>query len=202
MAIYATILHNKCRKKRASRSSNMPNLSLEKMFLDTYQTHSDAIFRFIFFKIDNRERSLDLVQETFMKTWIQITKTGELNNIRAFLYKVASNLVIDEYRKRGKKDHFTSSLEVMSEDGFDPSSNIDELESITNKLDGEKLMSLVNELPEAYATVIFMRFNEDLSIGEIAESLDVSQNVVSVRINRAINKLRDLVETEINKFTK
>ncbi|KND47842.1 MAG: RNA polymerase sigma factor [Parcubacteria bacterium C7867-006] len=178
----------------------MPNKVLEKMFLEAYQSHSDSIFRFIIFKIDNRERALDLTQETFMKTWIHISKNGELENIRAFLYKVAGNLVIDEYRKRGKKDYNTDSLETMSEDGFEPTSNVDELESIVNKLDGEKIMGLVQTLPEMYSDILFMKYNEDLSISEMADSLDVSQNVVSVRLNRAIKKLKDLVSSEIKKY--
>ncbi len=70
----------------------MPNQVLEKMFMEAYQSHSDSIFRFILFKIDNRERALDLTQETFMKTWVNLSKSGGIQNIRAFLYKVAGNL--------------------------------------------------------------------------------------------------------------
>ena len=80
----------------------MKDKVLEKKFVKLYELYSDSIFRFILFKINNREKVLDLVQETFMKTWIYITKNGEPKYARAFLYKVAGNLVIDEYRKRGK----------------------------------------------------------------------------------------------------
>ncbi len=89
----------------------MPNKVLEKTFLEAYEAYSDNILRFVIFKIDNREKALDLVQETFMKTWMHIVKNGKPDNIRAFLYKVASNLVIDEYRIRGRKDYNTDSLE-------------------------------------------------------------------------------------------
>lgn len=180
----------------------MSNKETEKMFLDAYQMHSDAIFRFILFKIDNREKALDISQETFMKTWMHISNNGKIQNIRAFLYKVASNLVIDEYRKRDKKDYMTDSLESMSEDGFDPRSDIDEFESITNKLDGEKIFDLIKDLPPMYANILFLKYNEELSIAEISENLDVSQNVVSVRLNRAIKKLKEMVDSEIEKFQK
>lgn len=180
----------------------MPNKETEKMFLDAYRMHSDAIFRFILFKIDNREKALDLSQETFMKTWIHISNNEEIQNIRAFLYKVASNLVIDEYRKRDKKEYMTNSLEDMSEDGFDPSSDTDEFESIVSKLDGEKIFNLIKELPQMYSNIIFLKYNEELSIKEISENLDVSQNVVSVRLNRAIKKLKELVDSELEKFQK
>ena len=180
----------------------MPNQVLEKMFMEAYQSHSDSIFRFILFKIDNRERALDLTQETFMKTWVNLSKSGGIQNIRAFLYKVAGNLVIDEYRKRGRKDYALSSLETMGEDGFEPSSDVNELEALTNKLDAEKVMDVVNKLPPIYSSVLFLKYNEDYSISEIAENLDISQNVVSVRLNRAMHKLKEMVEEEINQYQK
>ena len=180
----------------------MTNKVLEKTFMENYQMHSDSIFRFVLFKIDNRERALDLMQETFMKTWLHITKNGEPQNTRAFLYKVAGNLVIDEYRKRGKKDFGTDSLEDLADDGFEPSNNISEIETMTNRLDGEKVMELVNTLPDIYSSILFMKYNEELSISEISESLGVSQNVVSVRINRALKKLKETVEKETLKHSK
>ncbi len=180
----------------------MANKVLEKMFQEAYQMHSDAIFRFVLFKIDNREKALDLTQETFMKTWMHLIKNTDIKNLRAFLYRVAGNLVIDEYRKRGKKDYATDSLEVMSEDGFEPSSNINELEALTNRLDGEKVMSMISSLPEMYSSILFLKYSEDLSISEMAEDLEVSQNVVSVRLNRAMAKLRELIELESKEFQK
>jgi RNA polymerase sigma-70 factor (ECF subfamily) len=178
----------------------MPNKAIEKMFLDAYQMHSDAIFRFVSFKIDNREKALDITQDTFMKTWMHISKNGEIQNIRAFLYKVAGNLVIDEYRRRGRKDYGTDSLEDLAENGFEPSNSTDEIESMINKIDGEKVLKMTAELPPMYANILFLKYTEELSIQEIADNLGVSQNVVSVRLNRATNKLKELMERELSKY--
>lgn len=173
----------------------MQNKVLEKKFMETYKMHSDAIFRFILFKIDNREKALDFTQETFMKTWIHIIKNGEPKNMRAFLYKVAGNMVIDEYRRRSKREYVTDSLEDMTESGHEPTEDSNELEAAINRLDGEIVMDLVKNLPEMYSSILFMKYNEEMSINEIAESLSVSQNVVSVRLNRALKKLKDMAQT-------
>ena len=53
-----------------------------------------------YFKVSNRELGEDLVQQTFMKTWIYLTKGGEVKNMKAFLYHILNNLIIDEYRKK------------------------------------------------------------------------------------------------------
>lgn len=179
----------------------MTDQLLEKMFTEAWEKHSDSIFRFVFFKINNREKTLDLVQETFMKTWIHISKNGSPENTKAFLYKVAGNLVIDEYRKRGRKES-DESLDELAEVGFEPSKEESEVESMINRLDGEKVMEMINTLPEMYSSIMFMKYNEELSIPEISDILEVSPNVVSVRLNRAIKKLKENFETEMKKYQK
>ncbi len=178
----------------------MSNQALEKTFLEAYGNHNDAIFRFILFKIDNRERALDIVQETFMKTWLHMTSKGKIENTRAFLYTVAGNLIIDEYRRRERKDYHTDSLDTLNEAGFEPSVSEDEVEKIMDKLDGEQAMTMIKELPPLYSSVLYMKYSEEMSIPEMAKSLDVSENVVSVRINRAMKKLKEMTEEELKKF--
>ena len=178
----------------------MSNKVLEKEFRVAYEKHSDAIFRFILFKIDNREKALDLTQETFMKMWLSVSKGEKLENPRAFLYTVAGNLVIDEYRRRERKDYHTDSLEVMSEDGYEPSGSLDEIGKLMDKFDGSKAFEMVKNLPEMYSEVVFMKYSEELSIPEIATHLSVTENVVSVRLNRAMSKLKDIAKKELEKY--
>ncbi len=182
--------------------SKQINQALEKDFLRSYESYSDAIFRFILFKIDNREKALDMMQETFMKTWVHISKEGKLDNTRAFLYKVAGNMVIDEYRRRGLSGYKTESLENLSESGFEPSEDINNLERLIDRLDGVKVMNTASTLPEIYSSVLFMKYSEDLSIGEIAKNSGVTENVISVRLNRALKKLREIIEKEEEKYEK
>jgi DNA-directed RNA polymerase specialized sigma24 family protein len=69
-------------------------------FIALYDEMADQLFRHCFFKLSNRELALDLVQETFSRTWEYISSGKEVNNIKGFLFKVANNLIIDEYRKK------------------------------------------------------------------------------------------------------
>ncbi|HEY4505221.1 MAG TPA: RNA polymerase sigma factor [Candidatus Paceibacterota bacterium] len=161
----------------------------EEMFLDTYNTYSDQIFRFVLFKLSDREKAKDLTQETFMKTWIHISKNGNLENVRAFLYKVARNLVVDEYRRKGRVN--IRSLDELVEDGYDPKT--EESESLMDKIDGREALKFIKQLPQAYSDILFMRYVEELDISEIASALDKSTNVVSVRINRGIKKLKEII---------
>src|SRR5579863_136343 len=79
---------------------NVPQNQKEKEFLEAYQHYADAIYRHCYFRVYNKELAEDLTQETFIKTWKYITEGKEIKNLKAFLYKVAVNLIIDNSRKK------------------------------------------------------------------------------------------------------
>src|SRR3984957_2816959 len=68
-----------------------------------------------FFKLNNHGTGEDLVQDTFIKTWGYLMRGGKIDVMKAFLYHVLNNLIVDEYRKRK-----TSSLDTLMEKGFEP----------------------------------------------------------------------------------
>lgn len=75
-------------------------MDTEREFTQAYEEHADALFRHCYFRVSNRERALELTQEAFMKTWDSVAQGKEINNYRAFLFRVLNNLIIDEYRKK------------------------------------------------------------------------------------------------------
>lgn len=148
-----------------------------------YDEHSDAIFRYCLFKVSDREKAIDLTQDVYIKVWQYLLAGNEVENMKALLYKVARNLIIDEYRKK-KFD----SLDVMSEAGFEPVDHA-QLDTISI-VEAGLLVDRIKELPESYSEVVFMRYVDDLSVKEIAEALGEHENNVSVRIHRGLHKLK------------
>lgn len=165
---------------------------LKSMFLESYNQHSDEIFRFAFFRLGDREKAKDLTQEVFMKMWLYLSNGNTVNNPRSFLYKTVSNLVIDEYRKRERTENKVESLDSLSDEGFDL--GFDDIDSWINKIDGKKIIDKIKELPDFYTEVIFLRYVEEKTISEITKITGQTENAVSVSINRGLKKLKDLVE--------
>lgn len=156
-------------------------------FLKAFEANSDALFRYCFFKIGDREKAIDLTQDAFMKTWNYLTVGNSIENMRAFLYRTASNLIIDEYRRR--KPQF--SLETLQEEtGFEPAEG--GIESIINTLDGAQAIELIQYLPEPYGEVLLMRFVNELSLAEISAITGQSENTIAVQVHRGIAKLKKL----------
>ena len=71
----------------------MPTDKKEQEFLDAYKQYADSIYRHCYFRVYNKELAEDLTQETFIKTWKYIAQGKEIKNIKAFLYRVAVNLI-------------------------------------------------------------------------------------------------------------
>jgi RNA polymerase sigma-70 factor (ECF subfamily) len=153
-------------------------------FLQAYEAYADAIFRHCYFRVYDRERARELMQECFMRTWAQIADGKDIKNVRAFLYRVANNLIIDESRK--KKE---SSLDVLMDEGFEPS-NADEA-LIVAGAEASQIMKLLDRVDGKYREVIVMRYIDDLSPKEIAAVLGETENAVSVRIHRGIKQIRE-----------
>ncbi len=151
-----------------------------------YKEYSDAIFRYCFFKVSDREKALDLVQETFTRTWQYLTRGNEIDTMKTFLYTTARHLVIDEYRKKK-----TLSLDDLINQGMEPS--LDEEEALFTSLDAARVIECVRQLPETYSSILIMRYVNDLSIKDIAHIVNETENVVSVRIHRGLAKMKALI---------
>ena len=165
----------------------MNTQSTQDLFLKSYDTYNDAIFRYCLFETSNREIALDLTQDTFTKVWQYLENGKEVEHMKAFLYRVAGNLVID-YRRKKK----TQSLDAMTEEGFDV--GVDEQEHNEGAYDAKKLMGLLEHVGDKYRDVIIMRFIDDLSVKEISKVTGESENNISVRLHRGMEKLRELHE--------
>lgn len=136
-----------------------------------------------FFKVHDHALGRDLVQDTFVKTWKYLVKGGKIDLMKAFLYHVLGNLIIDQYRKPT-----TTSLDALIEKGFEPSTG--DARRIFNVLDGKTAARLIERLPLTYQAVMRMRYLQDMSLREISVSTGQLKNTVAVQAHRGLEKLK------------
>ncbi len=161
------------------------SVEIEKEFIEACGIYSDALFRYAFFKTRDRETSKDLVQDTFTKTWDYLRKGNNIDNLKAFFYKTLSNLIIDFYRKN-KPEPLESIIEAGMEPGFDGETQI------TDKIDIGLALKLLDQIPREYKDVLVLRYVEELSIKEIANMQNESENTITVRIHRGAKKVKQI----------
>lgn len=160
-------------------------------FLKAYDEYADAIFRHCYFRLSSRDRAKDLTQEAFTRTWKYVSGGHTVDNMRAFLYRVANNLIIDEYRK--KKE---SSLDSVREEGDE---YFEEGSRLRDQIDGKITLQLLAHIDTKYRTALTMRYIDDLSPEEIAKITNETANTVSVHIHRGLKQIRKLLEHEEKK---
>ena len=167
---------------------------VEEAYLDAYNRYSDAIFKHCFFRISDRERALDITQETFTRAWDYIREGKTVEKWRPFLYHIAGNLIIDEYRKRK-----TFSLDAFLDDETHDEGMVEGLhddeayDRLADAFDGQRAKDALQQLSHTYREVLVLRFIDGLSPKEIALHLDERENTISVRLHRAIVELKKIV---------
>lgn len=180
-----------CKNEHIGTSLYMKQQHMTQKFIDLHTAHSDALFRYCYFRVSDREIALDMAQEAFMKLWDVFRKdASEIQNARALLYKIASNLIIDWYRKK-KAISLDEVLEYeQAEEYLNLADNSYEMMEIES--DGKTALTHISKLEPTYQRVVYLRYVEDLSPKEIAKIVGLSVNVVSVRINRGIQELKKI----------
>ncbi len=171
-------------------ANTFPDSAKEKEFLEAYTLYADSIYRHCYFRVYNKELAEDLTQETFIKTWKYIGEGKEIKNIKAFLYRVAVNLIIDHSRKK-------TALVLDDIKEKEASLRLYNMETkVVESFEAKEIMGIIDQLDEKYRQVIVLRYINELSPSEIAHILEESPNAVSVRLNYAMKKLKELIRVK------
>ncbi|MBU1292906.1 RNA polymerase sigma factor [Patescibacteria group bacterium] len=158
-------------------------------FLQIYDTYVSDIYRFCVLKVSSSELAEDLTQEVFTRFWQAIREGTHMRSERALLYTIARNLVIDWYRKKKEQ-----SLDVLSEQGFEFKG--DDATDIEDSAQVKEALSVIRQLDDVSREAVLMRYVEGLSPQDIAGITGDTANAVSVRINRAMKKVRAIMHTD------
>ncbi|HEX7542897.1 MAG TPA: RNA polymerase sigma factor [Patescibacteria group bacterium] len=174
----------------------------QEAFVKAYDDNVQDIHRFVYFKIGKKEEADDLTSMIFLKAWnhIQNNTLEDAKTLRALLYKIARNSIIDHYRNSGNKlsaslDDENNPIEIEA-DGEDQKGQQEKLDQAANF---ELIKSKLPLLKEEYRELIIMKFINDLSLEEMADITGKSRGNIRVLLHRALNSLRELVgekETE------
>ena len=160
--------------------------NLRKIFSKIYDQYIDKIYRFIFLKVNSQEIAQDLCSETFLRGWQTFKeKNEEIENIQAFLYRIARNLVTDHYREKGKAKVISAEYWEVT----DPRQNLEEKSLL--KSDFDNIRMALASLKEDYQDVIIWHYLDDLPIPEVAKLLGRTESATRVLLHRALKALKN-----------
>ncbi len=159
------------------------------LLIERYQ---HRLYRYLLCLLRNRETAADLFQET----WLRILERGRQYNPRfrfeAWLFTIARNLVIDLRRRKT-----TLSIEDLSDSADDltrsdhpANDGPSPLESLATLEEGERVTEALGRLPALIREALLLRYQEDLTLEEIARVVSAPLPTVKSRIYRGLVALR------------
>ncbi len=141
----------------------------------------DKIYRYVYFRIKNQTVAEDITQETFLHF---ISQKGSIHDYEMkYLYTIARNLCIDEFR-RMKPDSLSESLDDIT------SAHEDDL--------AEQLAvrEAVAKLPNEDQEILLLRYVNNESVGTISKTLGISRFALYRRLKKAEDELRASLEAD------
>ena len=158
-----------------------------KAFELLYDRMSDKIYRYCLKVLQDEEKAKDVFQETFMKFFKSINKSKNMVNVEAFIFKIARNNCLTI-----KNSKYNNT--VKFEDNylkFDQKNYADkELLELTK--------SAVDSLKLEFREPLVLKEYNDLTYEQIAEILSITTGMVKIRIYRAKQKVKKILEPYIN----
>lgn len=149
------------------------------LIVSDFYTH---LKKYLIGKIRNNELAEDIVQEVMLKVITAHQKNLQVKNIKAWLFQIARNTLIDYYRKNANKieenkDYVNEVLSYFQDESFNP---------------GDYLIPMINLLPQKYSNPLLLSDIENLPQAEIAEKIGLSLSATKMRIQRARKMLYNL----------
>lgn len=151
------------------------------------------LVRYLARKVPNDEDANDLAQEAFLRMH-KFQQSKDLENARAFLYRTANNLVIDQQRRARVHDRYMSAEMLPEhsdedEDKFAPSAE----RTVSAKEELDRIYEIVDHMPVKVRRAFLLHRGKDMSYAEIASEMNVSTSMVEKYIIQALRLIRENV---------
>lgn len=165
--------------------------------------HIDALYRNALYLARNEYKAEDLVQEVYLRAFKFVEGEREIDNVKAWLFKILINTFINQYRKDKSTpslvdfDSVESFYVSMEEDVL--MSPITENEAAFNELLDAEVKTALEGLPDDFRMVILLSTVEGFSYKEISEIVECPTGTVMSRIYRGRKMLQDKLSSYAKK---
>ena len=151
-------------------------------FEQLYDRYADKVYRKCLSFVKDDAKAEDFTHDIFLKLVLNLSSYKETAKFSTWLYSITYNYCIDQTRISKKYS------EVGLDENFDVPDHDDDSEMA--ELEAQRLNKAMKQIMPEEKSILMMKYQDDLSIKEIADSLDISESAVKMRLLRAKEKLR------------
>lgn len=157
-------------------------------FSELYARYAPKIFSKCIAMLKDEALAQDATQEIFMKIFLNLAKFGEKAKFSTWVYSITYNYCID-YIRRNKKHQ-----NLFSEEDIEKApETVDEVpDEALLAMEVKQLKRVLDELPVGDRAILLMKYQDDMSIRDIAEGLDKTESAIKMQLKRAKEKAQKL----------
>lgn len=150
--------------------------------------HSRSLYRLAYRMTGKPEDAEDVVQETFIRAYRQLSRFEARSNVSTWLYRIAFNCAVDFLRSRPRRE---SATEVETLERLAPAATGPTMDDLVYAGEiGERMQLALGDLSEKERAAFLMRHYHGCSIEEIGSTLGMKTNATKHSIFRAVKKMR------------
>jgi len=163
-------------------------------FEQWFRDYQPTVYRYVRFRLANRETAEDVTSQVFMKALRAIDRYDPGRAApKTWLLRIARNAVTDHLRSLKRRSSLHVSLDRVPDLVADVPS---QEERVLREERIELLLNASRELRPADQEILSLRYGAGLGNREIAEALKISGNAVAVRLHRSLARLKAVVEKQ------
>jgi RNA polymerase sigma-70 factor (ECF subfamily) len=153
-------------------------------FEEVYERYANKVYRKCYSFVYDQAKAEDFTHDIFLKLIVKIGTFKETSKFSTWLYSITYNYCMDQIRVTKKNQ------EVAMDGTFDieEQENDDDL----HQMQGRQLNKALETIPSDEKALLLMKYQDDFSIKEIADTLKITESAVKMRLLRSKEKLRKL----------
>ncbi len=158
-------------------------------FAQLYEAYFDRVYRFIFFRVTDEQIAEDLASQVFLKAWEHLHRYHPKGPFLAWLYAIARNTVIDNYRTRKQTVSLDEAAPVPSQE-----EKLDD--RLQLEFDVKSLQAAMRRLTQEQQEVITLKFIADYDTAQIARQMGKSEGAIRALQMRALQALARVMKSD------
>jgi RNA polymerase sigma-70 factor (ECF subfamily) len=163
-------------------------------FRTLVERHQSYVYGLAFRSVLHREDAEDIVQDTFIKVWLNLRYFDFRGKFTTWVYRIVANLCIDRLRSTKR---FASGIVASEESNPLWVIRQDEMKKVEEKDLAEHIKILADQLSPKQRMVFILRDLQDLSVEEVSQVMQISEGSVKTNLYHARNAIRlNLIKAE------
>ena len=149
--------------------------------------YRERLYYHALYIVKGADEAYDIVQEVFIRAIREPRFFDDDFRIRAWLFRVTSNLCFNQVRDRNRRGA------ILDAAPREESARANQLESVFDTEQRSEVMAAIEKLTEEHKDILLLRYYDDLSYAEIAETLGIKLGTVMSRLSRARTRLAEVI---------